>query len=61
MRARVDAVGLRPDVDIVADAPSHALADAAASVRVPVSPAVRARYDAAYRERWQPAVLATLR
>jgi hypothetical protein len=38
-----------------------ALADAATSERVPVSPGARARYDAAYRERWLPAVLATLR
>ncbi|MGD0018291.1 MAG: FGGY family carbohydrate kinase [Candidatus Limnocylindrales bacterium] len=38
-----------------------ALADAAPSDRVTVAPGVRARYDAAYRERWLPAVLATLR
>ena len=38
-----------------------ALADAAPSDRVHVSPGVRARYDATYRERWLPAVLATLR
>jgi xylulokinase len=38
-----------------------ALADAAASVRVAVSPGVRARYDAAYRDRWLPAVRAPLR
>jgi xylulokinase len=38
-----------------------ALADAAPCDRVHVSPGVRARYDAAYRERWLPAVLATLR
>jgi xylulokinase len=40
---------------------ASALADAAPAERVPVPPGVRAGYDAAYRERWLPAVLATLR
>jgi len=40
---------------------AEALADAAPAERVPVRPGVRARYDAAYRDRWLPAVLATLR
>ncbi len=40
---------------------AQALADAAAAERVSVSPGVRARYDAAYRDRWLPAVLARLR
>ncbi len=39
---------------------ASALADAARAERVSVPPGVRARYDAAYRERWLPAVLATL-
>ncbi|MGD0861147.1 MAG: FGGY family carbohydrate kinase [Candidatus Limnocylindrales bacterium] len=38
-----------------------ALANAAPFERVRVSPGVRARYDAAYRDRWLPAVMATLR
>jgi len=38
-----------------------ALADAAPSDRVPTSATLRSRYDAAYRERWLPAVLATIR
>lgn len=38
-----------------------ALAHAAPSDRMPVSTGARARYDAAYRERWLPAILATLR
>jgi xylulokinase len=40
---------------------ASALADASRAERVPVPPGVRARYDAAYRDRWLPAVLATLR
>jgi xylulokinase len=40
---------------------SAALADAATAEPIPVRPGARARYDAAYRERWLPAVLATLR
>ena len=40
---------------------ASALADAAPAERVSVPPGVRARYDAAYRDRWLPAVLATLR
>jgi xylulokinase len=38
-----------------------ALANASPSDRVSVSPGARARYDAAYRNRWLPAILATLR
>ena len=38
-----------------------ALANAAPSDRLPVPTGVRARYDAAYRERWLPAILATMR
>jgi xylulokinase len=38
-----------------------ALADAATTKAIPVPPGARAGYDAAYRERWLPAVLATLR
>ena len=37
-----------------------ALADAAPSARVAVSPGIRARYDAAYRDRWLPAVMASI-
>lgn len=40
---------------------ASALADASPAERVPVPPGGRARYDAAYRDRWLPAVLATLR
>ena len=39
---------------------ASALADAAHAERVSVPPGVRARYDAAYRERWLPAVLVKL-
>jgi len=38
-----------------------ALADAATTKAIPIPPGARAGYDAAYRERWLPAVLATLR
>lgn len=40
---------------------SAALADAATTKAIPIPPGARAGYDAAYRERWLPAVLATLR
>ena len=39
----------------------EALADAAPADRVRVSAGLRSRYDAAYRDRWLPGVLATLR
>lgn len=39
---------------------SEALADAAPSDRIPVSAGFRARYEAAYRDRWLPAVRATI-
>jgi xylulokinase len=39
----------------------EALADAATADRVRVSAGLRSRYDAAYRDRWLPGVLATLR
>jgi xylulokinase len=40
---------------------AEALADAARSDRVAVSRGARARYEATYRDRWLPAVLAPLR
>jgi xylulokinase len=40
---------------------AEALADAAPSGRITVPARIRAGYDAAYRERWLPAVLATIR
>jgi ribulose kinase len=39
----------------------EALADAAPAVLVRVSAGLRSRYDTAYRDRWLPGVLATLR
>lgn len=40
---------------------ADALADASPSDRVPVSASLRSRYGAAYRDRWLPGVLATIR